>query len=199
MTDHTTPIAQIVEALSAAQQFIANGIELGYIRMPDRDTPDSAHRAPHAGTDRIRPHRCPEDAGCGAGGVDGRVRKRVPAGRNQRRWIVAHATDLAREKDRVLLSCIGHVLDREWSLDELRGRLFVVRGAPRPGWETWLIDDDSGTRRELALIGPVELVQHWQKMIAKCVIHPLVTTAGQLDPTPSGSHNGEASADRDAP
>lgn len=32
-----------VEALEAARQFITNGIEFGYIRMPDADTPDSAH------------------------------------------------------------------------------------------------------------------------------------------------------------
>lgn len=31
------------EALKAASQFIRNGIECGYIQMPDRDTPDSAH------------------------------------------------------------------------------------------------------------------------------------------------------------
>lgn len=31
------------EALRAARQFIANGIELGFIRMPDADTPDPAH------------------------------------------------------------------------------------------------------------------------------------------------------------
>lgn len=35
-----------LEALEAAQQFIRNGIELGYIRMPDADTPDPAHRTP---------------------------------------------------------------------------------------------------------------------------------------------------------
>ena len=34
------------EALSAASSFIANGIELGYIRMPDDDVPDPAHRTP---------------------------------------------------------------------------------------------------------------------------------------------------------
>lgn len=35
-----------LEALEAAQRFIRNGIELGYIRMPDADTPDPAHRTP---------------------------------------------------------------------------------------------------------------------------------------------------------
>lgn len=33
----------LLEALENAKQFIENGIELGYIRMPDADTPDSAH------------------------------------------------------------------------------------------------------------------------------------------------------------
>ena len=32
-----------LEALKVARQFIANGIELGYIRMPEPETPDSAH------------------------------------------------------------------------------------------------------------------------------------------------------------
>lgn len=31
------------EALKAARQFIANGVELGFIRMPDAGTPDPAH------------------------------------------------------------------------------------------------------------------------------------------------------------
>lgn len=35
---------QLLEALEAAKQFITNVIELGYIRMPDQDTPDSAHK-----------------------------------------------------------------------------------------------------------------------------------------------------------
>lgn len=34
----------LLEALELARQFIANGIELGYIKMPDQDTPDSAHK-----------------------------------------------------------------------------------------------------------------------------------------------------------
>lgn len=33
----------LVKALRAARQFISNGIELGYIKMPDPTTPDSAH------------------------------------------------------------------------------------------------------------------------------------------------------------
>ena len=36
----------LLEALEAARIFIRNGIELGYIRMPDPDTPDSAHDVP---------------------------------------------------------------------------------------------------------------------------------------------------------
>ncbi len=33
-------------ALLEADQFITNGIELGYIRMPDADVPDAAHHIP---------------------------------------------------------------------------------------------------------------------------------------------------------
>ena len=33
----------LLDALKKARQFIANGIELGFIRMPDASTPDSAH------------------------------------------------------------------------------------------------------------------------------------------------------------
>lgn len=33
----------LLEALRAAEQFISNGIELGFIRLPDPTTPDSAH------------------------------------------------------------------------------------------------------------------------------------------------------------
>ena len=50
---HTAPQASeagvrnaALEALQAAQQFIRNGVELGYIRMPDADVPDPAHRTP---------------------------------------------------------------------------------------------------------------------------------------------------------
>ncbi|WP_232355981.1 hypothetical protein [Burkholderia vietnamiensis] len=35
-----------LHALRAAKQFIANGVELGYIRMPDSDCPDPAHEVP---------------------------------------------------------------------------------------------------------------------------------------------------------
>lgn len=37
---------QVLAALESAQRFIRNGIEFGYIRMPDADTPDPAHRTP---------------------------------------------------------------------------------------------------------------------------------------------------------
>ena len=35
---------EILAALEDARQFIVNGVELGYIRMPDPETPDSAHQ-----------------------------------------------------------------------------------------------------------------------------------------------------------
>lgn len=34
------------DALVVADEFVTNGIALGYIRMPDADTPDSAHKTP---------------------------------------------------------------------------------------------------------------------------------------------------------
>jgi hypothetical protein len=34
---------ELVEACQLALQFIRNGVEYGYIRMPDKDTPDPAH------------------------------------------------------------------------------------------------------------------------------------------------------------
>ncbi|AVH41863.1 hypothetical protein [Agrobacterium tumefaciens] len=37
-------IAEVRKALAAAEQFIVNGVELGYIRMPAPETPDSAHQ-----------------------------------------------------------------------------------------------------------------------------------------------------------
>lgn len=36
-------VREALAALKAARQFIVNGIEFGYIRMPDADTPDTAH------------------------------------------------------------------------------------------------------------------------------------------------------------
>ncbi|MGV2110104.1 hypothetical protein ACQZ46_02375 [Agrobacterium salinitolerans] len=38
-----TVLEEIKKALAAAEQFIVNGVELGYIRMPNPETPDSAH------------------------------------------------------------------------------------------------------------------------------------------------------------
>jgi len=44
VSSHPEPERAVVEkALKAARQFITNGIEFGYIRMPDANTPDSAH------------------------------------------------------------------------------------------------------------------------------------------------------------
>ncbi len=34
---------ELIEALEHARLFIRNGVDLGYIRMPDADTPDPAH------------------------------------------------------------------------------------------------------------------------------------------------------------
>lgn len=42
------PLAQCVRALQQADQFISNGIEFGFIRMPDRDCPDPAKLVPEA-------------------------------------------------------------------------------------------------------------------------------------------------------
>lgn len=39
-------VAALVEALEAADEFIRNGIEFGYIRMPHPATPDPAHKTP---------------------------------------------------------------------------------------------------------------------------------------------------------
>ena len=36
-------VTELVEALEHARQFIRNGIDLGFIRMPDADTDDPAH------------------------------------------------------------------------------------------------------------------------------------------------------------
>jgi hypothetical protein len=37
---------EAIAALKAAKQFIANGVEFGFIRMPESDTPDPAHDTP---------------------------------------------------------------------------------------------------------------------------------------------------------
>ena len=42
----TAKIEVLVKALESADQFITNGIALGYIRMPDADTPDPAKLTP---------------------------------------------------------------------------------------------------------------------------------------------------------
>lgn len=43
-SEKTAPdVAALVEALEAAHQFITSGVALGYIQMPDADTPDFAH------------------------------------------------------------------------------------------------------------------------------------------------------------
>lgn len=39
-------VAELEAALRAADQFVTNGIELGFIRMPSPSTPDPAHRTP---------------------------------------------------------------------------------------------------------------------------------------------------------
>lgn len=41
--DLLAEVVRLREALMVAEQFISNGIELGYIRMPDPETPDTAH------------------------------------------------------------------------------------------------------------------------------------------------------------
>ena len=43
----SAPSPIVLHALRAAKQFIANGVELGYIRMPDSDCPDPAHEVPN--------------------------------------------------------------------------------------------------------------------------------------------------------
>lgn len=42
------PLLSCVQALEQANRFITNGIELGFIRMPDDDCPDPAHATPGA-------------------------------------------------------------------------------------------------------------------------------------------------------
>ncbi|TAM15923.1 MAG: hypothetical protein EPN65_16545 [Pandoraea sp.] len=43
----------VTRALHAARGFIANGVALGYIRMPDEDCPDPAHQTPKLIDDAI--------------------------------------------------------------------------------------------------------------------------------------------------
>ena len=42
-TSMATVLSLLGFAQRKAEQFIVNGCELGFIRMPDADTPDSAH------------------------------------------------------------------------------------------------------------------------------------------------------------
>lgn len=51
-----------LEALEAARRFIRNGIEFGYIRMPDADTPDPAHHTPGLIDAAIRALKRPQAA-----------------------------------------------------------------------------------------------------------------------------------------
>lgn len=44
MTSNQDPMRIAWEALEQAQQFIENGVESGYIRMPDQSLPDPAHK-----------------------------------------------------------------------------------------------------------------------------------------------------------
>ena len=37
---------ELLKALEKANQFITNGVEFGYIRMPNSDCPDAAHETP---------------------------------------------------------------------------------------------------------------------------------------------------------
>jgi hypothetical protein len=46
MTDPKQAMQQAVDALTGAARFIKNGVEFGYIRMPDADCPDPAHETP---------------------------------------------------------------------------------------------------------------------------------------------------------
>lgn len=45
---------QALAALESAQRFIRNGVEFGYVRMPDADTPDPAHHTPGLIEEAIR-------------------------------------------------------------------------------------------------------------------------------------------------
>lgn len=47
--DEAVALVEVMrDALNDARRFIVNGVELGYIKMPDADTPDSAHNTlPH--------------------------------------------------------------------------------------------------------------------------------------------------------
>lgn len=55
--EHDALMQRMSEALRRADQFISNGIELGFIRMPDADTPDSAHDTPGIVKAALRAHK----------------------------------------------------------------------------------------------------------------------------------------------
>ena len=44
LADKDKLIEQLKLALKSAEQFIENGVEYGYITMPDPETPDKAHK-----------------------------------------------------------------------------------------------------------------------------------------------------------
>ena len=44
LADKDKLIEQLNLALKSAEQFIENGVEYGYITMPDPETPDKAHK-----------------------------------------------------------------------------------------------------------------------------------------------------------
>ena len=46
IADQADALAKAREALESAKVFIRNGVALGFIRMPDADTPDPAHQTP---------------------------------------------------------------------------------------------------------------------------------------------------------
>lgn len=69
-----------LEALEAAQRFIRNGIEFGYIRMPGADTPDPAHRTPGLIDTAISAFKTQADKdGCTCPSGDGSLRHPCPA------------------------------------------------------------------------------------------------------------------------
>ncbi|AUT49245.1 hypothetical protein [Achromobacter sp. AONIH1] len=71
-----------LEALEAARRFIRNGIEFGYIRMPDADKPDPAHRTPgmiDAAIRALKQLRADKAARCTCPSGDGSLRHPCPA------------------------------------------------------------------------------------------------------------------------
>ncbi|GAB1837355.1 hypothetical protein MyNCGM121_41350 [Achromobacter xylosoxidans] len=73
---------QVLAALESAQRFIRNGIEFGYIRMPDADTPDPAHRTPSmidAAIRALKQLQADKAARCTCPSGDGSLRNPCPA------------------------------------------------------------------------------------------------------------------------